>query len=168
MPEPLPPLEACRENALNLLDIRPHAIAELKRKLFQRRKYTAQDIQTVIQDLIRARLLDDNAFARLFCESMKNATPPIGRFKAQLKLQAKGVPQDIIQNALAAIWDTDDSPESERALAAARRKWDSLSRPSARPPEPTVKKRQKLARFLASRGFSPDIISAVIHHPEFR
>ena len=82
-------LELCREKALRLLENSPHSVRGLKQKLFNAGKFTTQDIQTVIDDLLKAGLLDDAMFAANYIDYLK--TTGIGRFKAIFKLKSKGV-----------------------------------------------------------------------------
>ncbi|MBO7092600.1 MAG: regulatory protein RecX [Victivallales bacterium] len=149
-------LENCREKALRLLENSPHSVAALKRKLFNAGKFTAQDIKTVIDDLLKARLLDDAQFAANYIDYLK--TTGIGRFKAVFKLKTKGVPQHIIQEAMEKHWGTEES-DDERAAEAAKIKWRSLK---YKKDWPEIKKLQAIARFLANRGFSMDIIHSVV------
>ena len=150
-------LETCREKALRLLENSPHSVSGLKRKLFNAGKFTAQDIKTVIDDLLKARLLDDAQFAENYIDYLK--TTGIGRFKAVFKLKSKGVPQHIIQEAMEKHWGTEEN-EDERAAEAAKIKWRSLKN---KKDWPEIKKLQAIARFLANRGFSMDIIHSVVN-----
>ena len=63
------------------------------------------------------------------------------------KLKLKGLSEDDISSALSEVCTEDD--ELERALSAGRLKLKSL-----KTSEPLLKKREKLYRFLLSRGFS--------------
>ena len=128
----------------------------LKQKLFNAGKFTTQDIQTVIDDLLKAGLLDDAMFAANYIDYLK--TTGIGRFKAIFKLKSKGVPQNIVKEAMEKYWGMDES-DAERAAEAARIKWRSLKN---KKDWPDVKKLQAVARFLAGRGFSPSVIRQVL------
>ena len=145
-------LESCREKALRLLENSPHSVSGLKRKLFNAGKFTTQDIKTVIDDLLKARLLDDAQFAATYIDYLK--TTGIGRFKAVFKLKNKGVPQHIIQEAMEKNWGTEES-DDERAAEAAKIKWRSLKN---KKDWPEIKKLQAVARFLVGRGFPMDVI----------
>ena len=149
-------LETCREKALRLLENSPHSVSGLKRKLFNAGKFTAQDIKTVIDDLLKARLLDDAQFAANYIDYLK--TTGIGRFKAVFKLKNKGVPQHIIQEAMEKYWGTEEG-DDERAAEAAKIKWRSLK---TKKDWPEIKKLQAVARFLAGRGFPMDVIRRVL------
>ncbi len=150
-------LELCREKALRLLENSPHSVRGLKQKLFNAGKFTTQDIQTVIDDLLKAGLLADAMFAANYIDYLK--TTGIGRFKAIFKLKSKGVPQNIVKEAMEKYWGMDES-DAERAAEAARIKWRSLKN---KKDWPDVKKLQAVARFLANRGFPMDVIHSVVN-----
>lgn len=150
-------LELCREKALRLLENSPHSVRGLKQKLYKAGKFTSKDIQTVIDDLLKAKLLDDRQFAETAIDYLK--TTGIGRFKAIFKLKNKGVPQDIIQEAMEKRWDMADDGDSERAVVVAKQKWRSLQ---SKKDWPDIKKLQAVARFLAGRGFSPSVIRRIL------
>ena len=151
-------IELCREKALRLLENSPHSVLGLKQKLFKAAKFTARDIQTIIDDLLKAGLLDDRQYAENAIDYLK--TTGIGRFKAVFKLKSKGVPKDIIQEAMEKRWETgDDDDDLERATAVARQKWKSLQ---SKKDWSDIKKLQAAARFLVGRGFSPSVIRQVL------
>jgi regulatory protein len=150
-------LELCREKALRLLENSPHSVRGLKRKLYNAGKFTSKDIQTVIDDLLKAKLLDDRQFAEAAIDYLK--TTGIGRFKAVFKLKTKGVPQDIIQETMEKRWETADDGDSERAVVVAQQKWRSLQ---SKKDWSDIKKLQAVARFLAGRGFSPSVIRRIL------
>ena len=150
-------LELCREKALRLLENSPHSVRGLKQKLYKAGKFTSKDIQTVIDDLLKAKLLDDRQFAETAIDYLK--TTGIGRFKAVFKLKTKGVPQDIIQEAIGKKWETEDDGDSERAAIVAKQKWRPLQ---SKKDWPDIKKLQAVARFLAGRGFSPSVIRQIL------
>ncbi|MDQ0290871.1 regulatory protein RecX [Oligosphaera ethanolica] len=160
--------EKCREKALRLLEMRPHASGEIRLKLRKNRDFPPAVIEEIISDFTRVGLLNDRQFVALFCEEKKSAMTPPGRYKVALALRRKGLPADIINEVMAEVWDrhdglTDDdgnfdddglSPELARAIRAATPKWQSLCRRA----EPSPQLRVKLMRFLAGRGYAGDII----------
>ena len=99
-------LELCREKALRILEISPHSVVGLKRKLFKAGKFTSQDILQVIDDLLKAGLLNDRQFAEDYIRYLQ--TTAIGRIKAIFKLRGKGIPADIIDDAMDRLWDDED------------------------------------------------------------
>ncbi len=150
-----PPVEACREQALRLLDRRAHSVAELRRKLMLR-KHAPTVIAAVLEDLQRHGLVNDTAFAAAWIEEKRRATRPVGWLRIQAQLRGRGVTPDAI--AAAAPGDEalpGDAEEEEvaRALAALRQKLKS-----ARPTGDPRADRARLCRFLAQRGFTGDIV----------
>ena len=156
MPErsSLPPGEACREQALRLLDRRAHSVAELRRKL-RVRGFAAPAIDTVLDDLQRRGLVDDTAFAAAWIEEKRRSSRPVGRLRIQAELRRRGVTPDAIAAAEPAAGPAPDEAEEElgRALAALRQKLKSR-RPAGDPRA----ERARLSRFLAQRGFTGDIV----------
>lgn len=147
----LPPEEACREAALRLLDHRGHTVSELRRKLSQR-SYSVSCINAVIDSLLCVGLLNDRVFAEAFCEE-RALSRQIGRRRMFADLRKRGVDAQVAEEALAEVWDREDG-ELERARAAARNKWRTVTRRTA---DLRVAK-QKVARFLAGRGFSSEVV----------
>ena len=150
-------LEACRESALRLLERRAHSVAELRRKL-RVRKFESVVVDSILRDLEGVGLLDDLAFAKLYCEYCLSGGRAVGRHKVEFELRRRGVANDLILQALEEVWEASDSEcERDRALAAGLRKWQSVRRNS----EPR-NARAKVYRFLAGRGFSPDVCRQVL------
>jgi SOS response regulatory protein OraA/RecX len=163
-------LEKCREKALRLLEMRPHASGELRQKLRRNREWSAALIEEIISDFTRVGLLDDRQFVALFCEEKKNAASPMGSYRVAQALRRKGLPSELITEVMAEVWDREDSmfahddhlagdedaasPELARALRAGAPKWQSLCRRA----EPSPQLRVKLMRFLAGRGYAGDIV----------
>ena len=147
----------CRERALSLLDRRAHSVAELRRKL-RKRGYAPEIVTQVLADLQRWQLLDDRRFADEYCVYRCGGSRPYGRRRVLAELSRRGIAPEIAAEALDAFEHTEHSTEFERAFAAGRRKWESLC---ARETVP-VKRREKLVRFLAGRGFASGACYAVL------
>ena len=90
-------------------------------------------------------VLDDGLFARDYAREL--ALRGCGVRQIRYKLKLKGLSEEDISSALSEVCTEDD--ELERALSAGRFKLKSL-----KVSEPLLKKREKLYRFLLSRGFS--------------
>lgn len=159
--------EKCREKALRLLDMRPHASGEIRLKLRKNRDFSPAVIEEIISDFTRVGLLNDRQFVAIFCEEKKSAMTPPGRYKVALALRRKGLPAELINEVMSEVWDRHDgladadgndddglTPELARAIRAATPKWQSLCRRT----EPSPQLRVKLMRFLAGRGYAGDII----------
>lgn len=154
IPEP----EACREAALRLLERKPHSVADLRRKLLQR-KFSRNVIEPLLRNFIEVGLLDDLELSRSYCESRLNASPPVGRRRVQQELRKHGIPQQIAKQVLEEVWDTQERETVvARAEEAARRKLRII-----RKDEDPRRKHDKLYRYLAGRGFPPDIVKDAVH-----
>ena len=138
--------EAILSSALHILGRRDHSRHELFTKL--RRKYPEQaaEIETILDYLEETGVCDDARFAREYVHYLQ-ATNPKGQYRLRQELQKKGIAADLI----AATLDEHDADETPLALQLARRKAASL------PADLDIhKKRDRLYRFLVSRGFSFD------------
>ncbi len=135
------------EYALRALARRAHTSFELREKLKRREASTPQLEDQVLARLIELKLLDDAAFTRNTIEASTRIKPQ-GRFKLANRLRQKGISMKETE----AIWNEMEIDEKTLALEA-------LARASKRFAKvPAEKLYQKKAQFLASRGFSPEII----------
>lgn len=139
-----------RYQAQDILSRRDHSEFEVRQKL-RRKGFTVEQVDDTIAWLTEHRLLNDERFAALFVDNTL-------RFKAVgprwlvLKLQQKGIHPDLIEPAVYGV--IDDKREHELAEQAAvswrRRRGDSAA------------SRDKLIRFLVSRGFSYEVAMDVV------
>lgn len=151
MGSPTPP-DAARRSAqsmaLRLLSRRNHTCRELHRKL--RFRGVESDVaDEVVAECKRCRYLDDEAFARSYRNHM--VKKGYGERRIRLAMEQKGFSSRHID---AAFSDPSMAPD-ERALAQSvlAQKAKTLSHlPSDR------KKKEKLYRFLYSRGFASSTI----------
>ena len=126
-------LEAAWRSLLRALERRSFASGDLRRKL-RRNGHPATVVDLVIERAIRARLLDDAAFANQYVASRSAR----GRGPARLRrdLAALGIDQRMIDSALAAQW-----PEPEDALALARELAQRRARQLATQPREVRRRR---------------------------
>ncbi len=134
------------KKAYDLLSRRAHSTQELRNKLYKR-KFSKHDIETVITECQRLRLLDDELFANDYANELSRQGK--GLFKIKMKLQGKGLSENDIEKALDNLGDD----EQENAELALKGKLRGLIHETD-----INKRRQKAYRFLAYRGFSSDII----------
>ncbi len=147
--------DAAWECALRLLEQRPHTHFEVRTKLRQR-QFAAADIDKVLTELERLKLVDDLEFARVFIREKIGSSRAVGRRRIMMELHRRGVASELAERAFVEVGDDEFMPaESERALAALEQKMRAL-----RLQELDFKTRQKLWRFLSGRGFSSDAIRA--------
>lgn len=154
-------LEECREKALAFLTKKPHSVADLRRKL-RGRGFSGASIDGVIRDLERLQLLDDLAVAKDYCVYKRMTNPPVGRRRVFQELRKHGIDTETAEAALQEVWDEDDisgqEEEKGRALKAGSMKLERLEMSA----DKVDKRREKLYRYLAGRGFSSEVIREVI------
>jgi regulatory protein len=137
--------------ALRFLKIRPRSIGELKEKL-KAKGFSSTDIETAVLNLMASGLLDDRAFTKSWINY--RLARPFGFRRIIQELKAKGIDQEIIEQAVAEIKSNYNSEEAAQQLA--QRRWQRLP---AIDPE---KKKKRVLDFLLRRGFEADVSMKVI------
>lgn len=136
--------EAAYRTVLRALERRPHARADLARRLL-RRGLAAEAVEQALARAARVGLLDDAAFARHYVATRTER----GRGPARLvrDLLSLGVARPLVDRAIAEQWpDGGDRRSLPAALAVKRAaQLGDLPRPA---------KRRRLLAFLARRGFT--------------
>lgn len=150
-----PPDEACWRQALRLLQRRMHSRRELGIKLRQR-GYSRMVVDAVLQEAERLNLVDDAAFAEAYREELQRKG--LGEMRVRVALQRRGVGRPVAEvERDPAASSLARSSERERAEVALARKRTALSRET----DPR-KRREKLMRFLLSRGFALNLVQEVL------
>jgi regulatory protein len=140
-------VEKAHNRALHFLSFRPRSEAEVRRNL--KDGGVAPDaIETVVERLARAGLLDDRAFAQYWLENRGQFRPRSAR-ALKIELRQKGVDAESIDEALQAAAHDEDEAAFQAALPRARRL-------AAQHPDVNEFK-QKLGAFLARRGFAYEV-----------
>ena len=143
----MPPREpSLRERALRFLAAREHSRAELQRKLAPHAE-SAEALDILLDELTAAKQLSDARFAEARSHLLSRK---YGASRIAHDLRSKGVSDEEAQAAMATARATD----LERAREVYRRKFRIA--PSSR------EERARHMRFLQSRGFSFDVIKAVM------
>ena len=137
--------------ALRFLKIRPRSIEELKEKL-GKKAFAKDEIDSVVNDLIASGLLDDRAFTKSWINY--RLARPFGFRRIIQELKAKGIDQEIIDQALSGI-DESYSPQKV-VLELAQRRWQRL------PDIDPEKKKKRVLDFLLRRGFEIDTAMKVL------
>ncbi len=144
-----------KEKAFDLLSRRPHSARELKIKL-RKKGFESAQIDSVINELIEKRYLNDEEFAKLLAEE-KILKKKKGLNLVKKALYEKGIARNIIEKTLA------EYSESEimygNALSLAGKKIKSLEYKNLAKND----LRNKVRTFLNSRGYSGEIIEKVIN-----
>lgn len=139
-----------KAKAVQLLARREHSRAELAQKLAPHG--SAEDIETVLDELRRNNLQSDARFAESYVRSHGER---FGAAKLRHTLRGKGIAAELVESHLAAESLPD---EIERARSLWARKF------AAAPADAREWARQ--ARFLQSRGFATDVIRRVLKEVE--
>ncbi|GGC76375.1 regulatory protein RecX [Vreelandella lutescens] len=132
-----------RDVAIQLLARREYSRAELARKL-QQRSFEADDIDACLDALAEQSLQSDTRFAESFVRSRIARGQGVIRIKGELR--QRGVDQETLSEALAAVEEREAIDWFELAKETLARRYDS--------PGETPKERAKRERFLATRGFN--------------
>jgi len=135
-----------RQRALRLLAAREHSRAELERKLGPHAEEPAE-LARLLDELQAAKQLSNTRYAEARSTQLSRK---FGSARIAQDLKAKGVSGDDAAEALATARASD--------LARARAVWNrKYGEPAA-----TREERARQMRFLQARGFSFDIIRAVV------
>lgn len=131
-----------RARALRLLARREHTRAELARKLAPDAP-SSDALKALIDQLSSRAQLSDERYAEARAHQLSRK---FGAARVRSELVAKGIEREAAARFAADVEKTD----LERARAILARKYHE--------PATAPKERMRRARFLQSRGFSPDVI----------
>ena len=141
------------EAAAAFLGVRPRSVAETRRRL-RRLGYPVSLVEVVVQRLVEMEYLDDVEFAKVWIESRDRARPR-GLAALRRELALKGVPREVIDDALSERATASGGAEPVDAEAAARlleRRRSTLERET----DPR-RRRQKAYTLLSRNGFDPGV-----------
>jgi regulatory protein len=138
--------------ALRLLTRRDHTRYELSQKL--RKRGTASDIiSRVAAECERLNYLNDQRTAEVYIRQLKRK---YGVHRIRSELKKKGINEDIAENLITdQISEPDELQRADRIL---QKKSAAFARE-----EDLKKRREKMYRFLRSRGFPNAVITRLIH-----
>ena len=136
--------------AYSLLARKRYTVAELQKKVTRKFPGQIKGIEETLQRLKKHHYLDDMEYAGLFIESKLKRHPQSIKL-LKWNLRKKGLDSDTIERSL----NEENINEAEMARLAAQKKQKSLAR------LPMAKQKEKLYRFLLSRGFSSSVIFQV-------
>jgi len=139
--------ERAHEAALNFLSYRPRSEQEVRRRL-QKKDFMPEAVDDAIGRLLRAGLIDDEAFARYWVENREQHKPR-GAYALRHELRQKGIESRIVDELVEQI-----DEDANAYLAATKRlsRWQRL--------DPSVRRR-KMSDYLRRRGFSYDVVLRV-------
>jgi regulatory protein len=147
---------SARRVAIQYLARRPRTSKEIRDKL-RTNQFTDADINTTIESLERAGLVNDAGFAGMYIRDALSARA-MGKLLLKRKLLLLGIEKETVEHALdEAFADVD---EKAAALKAGRTfmKKSAAIRKAARPDQ----LRNRLASFLGRRGYTWDVVGPVV------
>jgi regulatory protein len=120
------------------------------RDYLKRKEFTFEEIEDAIEYLVQHRFLNDHAFAESFVqEKIRHRDGPL---KIRQMLYLKGIPPDVTTTILSELYPVELQHENVVALLQHKlrpgQSFSSLNR----------NEREKLLRFVASRGFNRYVI----------
>ena len=145
------PLGSPYEAAVQFLGNRPRSVAEIRRHL-RGKRYEDEDIDGAIDKLRAQRYVDDLDFAKYWVEQRSRFRPKGDRALVS-ELTSKGVSRETINRALGEMPAESEADRARRAIARSLSRWQALDAPE---------RKRKIHAFLATRGFSYDVIDEVI------
>ncbi len=145
------PAATARDVCYRLLAGRDRTRTELEQAL-RRKEIPDEVIESVLAKFDKAGLIDDEAFAATWVRT-RHANQGLGKRAIAMELRRKGVDDDVVAEAVAAV---DDDAEVERAGQLVRRKLGAM-----RTLETQVKIR-RLVAMLARRGYSEGMAYRVV------
>lgn len=143
------------EKAMRLLSARALSESELRRRL-RLAGYPPSEVRDAADECLRRGYLNDDLLAAdcaNFCRERG-----MGRRAVRFRLRRRGIAAPVVDEVLA-----EEEPEAE--LSAALRACASKAPSLARETDPR-KRREKLLRFLASRGFSAETARRALEKTE--
>ena len=149
-------LFAARNSAFRLLSVRPRAERELRDRL-REKEFSEAHIGRVVDDLKRAELVNDAAFARTY---IRNALTirPVGEVRIRQKLLLLGVDRATLDEAIRETLGDVDMVAVARGIA---QKFLRRTHSTGKVSDPR-KTRQRLTAHLSRRGYSWNTIGAVL------
>lgn len=148
---------SAKSAAMRFLSYRPRTEREIRNKLRETEHAEAQ-INDVVENLKRAGLIDDRAFACMYIRDVR-AARPVGPMLLKQKMLLLGIDKETIEEAL---HETMAGVSQEDEAKEAAQKFLQQSGKSGRQMDPK-KLRSRLTGLLARRGFSWDVIGKVVH-----
>ena len=126
--------------------------------LLRRKGVGEKDAEAVLERLRAERYVDDARYARAFARD-KALLAGWGPRKIAYALSLKGIPEDVVQAALAEVGEDERYRRMEEVI---RVKWRSVK--AVTPQE----RRAKVLRFALSRGYDYASVMRILSCPEYR
>jgi regulatory protein len=137
--------------ALHYLSYRPRTIQELRQYL-TKKDFSAGYIHQVVEEMKEQGYLNDQQYAKAWVEERRNRKN-YGVLRIKNELRQKGIASQWIDEAISHV---EDDEERQLAMEVAKRRYLRLCH------EPWPKIERKIGQFLVYRGFSMEIVYAIL------
>ena len=141
--------EVAFQNALLMISYRPRSVREVQKKL-KEKGFDETVVGMVIERLKEGGLVEDKGFAQAWIEN-RTVFRPRSRKLMTLELRQKGVPDEVVQEAL--VESVDDEVLAYQAAIQYSRRLKKLE---------WLDFRKKLSAYLARRGFSYEVLEPLV------
>ncbi len=145
--------QAVKDRCYKLLAGRDHGAEELRRKLVKK-GFSPEISEQVVDEFHQKDLLNDHTYARKFSQDKHNLKL-WGPKKIKSALYNKGVPKNVIESVIQDLRQEIDQKDICLELALKRRKHFLRETDE-------YKRKQKIFRYLAGKGYSSDAIQRSI------
>jgi regulatory protein len=143
-------VEQAHERALHFLSFRPRSAEEVRRNLrHSKQQFSEKTIDSVLERLQGAGLVDDFAFARYWVENREQFGPRSAR-ALRYELRQKGVPDEAVRAAMEELDQDEAAYQAAREVAHRHPAGDERAF------------RKRLGAHLARRGFDYSTIRGVL------
>lgn len=139
------------EKAMDYLALRPLSAFELRSKLSKSGHFSAEEVENALETCQKRGYLNDELLASDAAQFLNSSGK--GARLIRQKLRSRGIGEEELSQAMEQL-STEDEYESARG--AAEGKLRLLTRE-----KDMRKKKEKLFRFLITRGFSPSVAGEV-------
>jgi regulatory protein len=137
--------------ALKLIARKRYTEQELNKKLLAKKIGSKEDQDKVIKRLKELKYIDDNSFAKDYI-STRTLINPRGERMLKMELRRKGVDKNVASNAVDKA-EINEKELARRIIKKKEKRYQGLDK---------YKRKEKIMRFLASRGFKLDTIYKVL------
>ncbi len=145
-------LSRAKNAAYRLLTIRPRSSAEVKKKL-KDKGFDNSVADAVLAELTRLEYVNDRHFAHQWAAA-RVRLQGFGRHRIERELRQKGIGRDILAEALDSVVSEDTERKTAQEVAHKKLKTlQSVDRET---------RRRRLAGFLERKGYSYDVIRAIL------
>lgn len=155
-------LRKAKEAALRLLALRDRSRKEIEGRLFEK-DYTREIVDRVLREMEFLGYIDDARYAFKFAmDAVKRKSA--GPAAVKYGLQQKGVPREVIDEAVSRVFqDYDEKEVAQKALKTALRKRLEVRNKKQEIGRNELK---RLSDYLRRKGFSYDIIKETLKEIE--